>query len=481
MNRLPLRWVVLLPLLATITLGFLVFALYVDHSDRTARIAAIDKELARAERADPAAPSPGSQDGEGAPPPALADPTTVGLEPPVHLVLDDDGGVTATSGAANPFAPTALAELAATSRRTFVEVADHRVLVSPRPDGQVTVTALSLEGFRAATAALRRTLVLGGLILVGLESAMAWWLAGRLARPLTTMAATANRIADGALDTEVRPAAGSRELSNLSRDLERMVSRLRESLAERERSEAVATRSRDDMRRFLADVSHEIRTPLTALKGYSDLYAKGMLTEPGSVDRAMSRVGSESVRLHSLVSSMLQLVGSPDSRVRVVRDVDLVDLVRAVRDDLRAAHPGRQVDVVVDHDVDPSLGVRVAGDPDRLHQAVLNLGSNACTHTPAQSSVTLRVVATTTTATVGVVDHGAGIDGAEAEEIFLPFYRTDPSRTRNGSGGAGLGLAITRQVAEEHRGSVEVSLTPGGGATFALRLPRLTEPSAAAR
>ena len=301
-----------------------------------------------------------------------------------------------------------------------------------------------------------------------LESAMVWWLARRLVRPLATMAATANRIADGALDTEVQRAGGSREMADLSHDIERMVARLRDALAERERSEAVATRARDDMERFLADVSHEIRTPLTALKGYSDLYERGMLAEPGALDRAMSRVGNESVRLHSLVNSMLLLTGSGETRSRIVSDVDLVDVVRAVLDDLRAAHPERHLDLHVDQAVD----ARVAGDPARIHQAILNLGANACTHTDAQTPISVLVESTTSALTVSVIDHGAGIDEAEREEIFLPFYRTDPSRVRNGTSGAGLGLAITQQVAHEHHGSVSVHPTPGGGATFTLRLPR---------
>ena len=78
---------------------------------------------------------------------------------------------------------------------------------------------------------------------------------------------TAKRIADGALDTEVRHTGGTREVSDLSTDLEHMVARWRAAIAERELSEEVATQARDNMKRLVADVSHEIRTPLTSLKG----------------------------------------------------------------------------------------------------------------------------------------------------------------------------------------------------------------------
>ncbi len=470
MNRLSLRWMILVPLLATITVGFVIFAFYIDRSDRSTRLAEIDRELVRAERVDLAPPGTDPSDGVTPPTPdsAPADVATTGVEPPVQLTVTSDGDVTATRGGENPFDRDALAALAATRGSTTTEIGDHRVLVSPQPAGLVSVTALSLDGYHATTDALRRTLLLGGLIIALLESAVAWWLAGRLVRPLVTMAATANRIADGSLDTEVQHTGGSREVFDLSSDIERMVARLRAALAEREQSEALATRARDDMKRFLADVSHEIRTPLTALKGYSDLYEQGMLGEPGALDRAMSRVGSESVRLHRMVNAMLQLTRDGETSTQVVSDVDVPQIVRAVVDDLRAAHPERRIDLQIGQMTD----VSVAGDPARTHQAILNLGANACTHTPASTPITIAVDATTAAVTVSVIDHGAGIDVAEQQRIFLPFYRSDPSRARVSESGAGLGLAVTQQIAHEHHGSIDVHPTPGGGATFTLRLPQ---------
>ncbi len=466
MSRLSLRWTILLPLLATITVGFVVFAIYIDQSDRATGLAAIDRELARAERAELAPPA-------GPPnvttPPTSGPSPTVGVDPPVQLTLSSEGDVTAARGSANPFSRDTLAALASTDVRTTTEVGEYRILVSPQPDGQVRVTALSLAGYRAATGALRQNLVLGGLVIAVLESAVAWWLAGRLVRPLATMAATANQIAGGALDTEVRRAGGSREVVDLSIDIERMVARLRAALAESEGSAAVATQARDDMQRFLADVSHEIRTPLAALKGYSDLYEGGMLAEPGALDRAMSRVGSESVRLHSLVNSMLELARDGRTRPHIEVDVDVAQVVRAVLDDLQAAYPERQIDLQIGDVRDTS----VVGDPARVHQAILNLGVNACTHTDASTPIAILIESTTSVLAMSVIDHGAGIDEAEQQRIFLPFYRTDPSRVRDDHSGAGLGLALTRQIADEHHGSVSVHSTPGGGSTFTLRLPQV--------
>ncbi len=466
MTRLSLRWLILLPLLSTIAGGFLAFAFFIDHSERGTRLEEIDQELVRAERVGIGGSEDNPREGPGPPTGGTAQAVAEGA--PVHLVLTTDGTVAGATGTPSVFDPDTLALLGSTRDRTFTDADGHRLLVSPLPNGRVRVTALPLSGLQSATETLRRNLVLGGVVITVLASATAWWLAGRLVRPLTAIAAAADRIADGDLDTSLEHARGSREVADLSRDLQRMVARLREALADRESSERAATQARDDMRRLLADVSHEIRTPLTALHGYSDLYAQGMLTEPAALDRAMARVGSESKRLHSLVDSMLRLARGDRTRPPVVRDVDLVEVAREVYDDLRAAFPDRALTLEVAEGID----ARVDGDPAGLHQAVLNLGANACTHTERQTPVGLCVAGPGSFVEVCVIDHGPGIDEAEAQQIFLPFYRTDPSRVRHGASGAGLGLAITHQVARDHGGSVGLEPTPGGGATFTLRIPR---------
>ena len=152
--------------------------------------------------------------------------------------------------------------------------------------------------------------IVGGIVLL---------IATAVTRPVTRMSRTANLIADGALDTPIDPPTGSRETADLAVDLEQMVARLTSSLDD-------ANRARDDMRRFLADASHELRTPLTSIKGYSDLYAHDMLDEPGHLDRAMDRVGSESARLTHMVNDMLQLASGEAAPPTKVETVDLAEI-----------------------------------------------------------------------------------------------------------------------------------------------------------
>jgi len=114
--------------------------------------------------------------------------------------------------------------------------------------------------------------------------------------------------------------------------------------------------------------------------------------------------------------------------------------------------------------------VVITGDDTRLRQAVGNLMRNALVHTPPASAIEVALEAHNGVATMSVVDHGPGLRPADAGRVFEPFYRADASRSRD-SGGAGLGLSIVAAVVDAHGGSVKVSETAGGGATFEVELP----------
>ena len=142
-------------------------------------------------------------------------------------------------------------------------------------------------------------------------------------------------------------------------------------------------------------------------------------------------------------------------------------IATAVAADLQAANPGH------------NIGLRstpgthsVCGSPARIHQALLNLAANACHHSETTDEVLISITSDETSVIMEVIDHGPGIDPADHDQIFLPFYRADTSRSRHGRSGAGLGLALAKQIADQHQGTITVETTPGGGATFVLSLPR---------
>jgi len=120
--------------------------------------------------------------------------------------------------------------------------------------------------------------------------------------------------------------------------------------------------------------------------------------------------------------------------------------------------------------------VVVDGDEPRLRQVVTNLVANALRHTPPGTAVELAVGREDGHGVVEVRDHGPGIAPEEARKVFERFFRTDTSRQRGRGGGSGLGLAIVAAIVTAHDGRVGLSETPGGGATFVVRLPLRDEP-----
>ncbi len=165
-----------------------------------------------------------------------------------------------------------------------------------------------------------------------------------------------------------------------------------------------------------------------------------------------------------MVDDMLVLARLGQGRPLEQSPVDLQSIARDAVADAHAVAPQRSITLVA------SAPVVISGDDTRLRQAVGNLIRNALVHTPSESPIEVALETHDGVATMSVVDHGPGLEPDDAGRIFEPFYRADPSRSRD-SGGAGLGLSIVAAIVDAHGGSVKVSETPGGGATFEVELP----------
>jgi len=298
--------------------------------------------------------------------------------------------------------------------------------------------------------------VIGAAGLVG-TAVLAWLIIHVGLRPLQRMGATAGQIAAGDYSRRVSPATPRTEIGRLGLALNAMLAQIEAAFAER-------TASEQRLRRFIADASHELRTPLTSIRGYSEMLRRGAAESPTDAEVARRRIEEESVRMSTLVDDMLLIARLDQGRPLDSRPVDLQVIARDAAADARAVAPEREITV------EAPETVVVAGDYTRLRQVVGNLVRNALVHTPAQSPVAISVTTRNGTARLSVADHGPGLPTGDRERIFEPFYRADPSRSRD-SGGAGLGLSIVSAVVAAHGGQVRVRDTDGGGATFDVELP----------
>ncbi len=168
--------------------------------------------------------------------------------------------------------------------------------------------------------------------------------------------------------------------------------------------------------------------------------------------------------MSTLVDDMLLIARLDQGRPLETRPVDLQAIASDAAADARAVAPKREITLQA-----PGTVV-VSGDDTRLRQVVGNLVRNALVHTPPASPIEIAVGTQNGSAHLSVIDHGPGLRPDDRERIFEPFYRADPSRSRD-SGGAGLGLSIVNAVVVAHGGRVKVKETSGGGATFEVALP----------
>jgi two-component system OmpR family sensor kinase len=356
-----------------------------------------------------------------------------------------------------------------------IESADRRghwrVKVSEM-DGRVMVIAedLSDVDYAVGRLILIETLVgIGVLIALGLASV---WIVRLSLKPLVAIERTAAAIAGGDLTQRVPELDRATELGQLTAALNTMLSQVEAAFRARAESEQRAVGSEERMRQFVADASHELRTPLTTIRGFAELYRQGAAPDPAEV---LHRIEDEAARMGLLVEDLLLLARLDQERPLRLAAVPLTHLIG---DAAAAAHvvaPDRTIEVDLGPDTD---ALTVNGDEARLRQVVDNLVTNALTHTPAGTPVTLRLRADAGThAVIEVADRGPGLTPEQAARVFERFYRVDKARTRRaaasfaGHSGTGLGLAIVSALVAAHRGTVEVDSEPGGGATFRVRLP----------
>ncbi len=333
----------------------------------------------------------------------------------------------------------------------------YRVLAQTLPSGDTVVLAWPLDSVEHTLGRLSLVEALvSAAVLLGL-GVLAWWLVRRGLRPLDSMAATAGAIAAGDLSRRVAPADDHTEVGRLGLALNTMLGEIEGAFAARAASE-------ERLRRFLADASHELRTPLTSIRGYAEMFDRGVRERPEDLAVAMRTIRSEANRMSTLVEDLLLLARLDRQRPLALQPVDLAEVVGRAVDAVRVTAPGRPVAL---HAPSPA---ELQGDPDRLRQVVDNLLTNAVAYTPAGSPIDVEVQHHPTEVVLVVADRGPGVAPEDRQRIFEPFHRADPSRTR-ASGGAGLGLAIVAAIVRAHGGTVGVADRAGGGASFQVRLP----------
>lgn len=326
-------------------------------------------------------------------------------------------------------------------RGVLVEVPSHRavlLLAAPRSD---------LDGDAAF---LLRAMLLVFAVAAAWTMAVAFWLVRRLTRDHAAIAAVARRVAGGDLEARVEIASTDREVGQLARDVNEMIDRLSRLLTAQGR--------------FIAHAAHELRAPLTTL--YTELsLALRRERDADSYRQSISDALESARRLTALADDLLALarLGAEPPEPK-----ELVDVASVLDDARRLVSAEAEAKRVVLQASGASAAVPARRrDLERLFRNVLE---NAVRHSPPQGVVRAELRVDPGELVALISDQGSGVAPEEQERIFEPFFRGARAQAE-GAPGAGLGLAIAREIARAHGGDLTLSPGPGPGGVFVVKLP----------
>ena len=322
------------------------------------------------------------------------------------------------------------------------------VIASPRP--RISVVNLFTDDFLPV-------IFQSGLIALVLSLFVAFIFSRWIADPLqkVVIAARAPWLSVPSAQAKPVEVRGPHEVQELTRAFNSMVARVQAS--------------QKSQREFVANVSHELKTPLTSIQGFSQAILDGTADTPDQQTQAAQVIYDESARMHRMVLDLLDLARLDAGTADItMTSVHIPALLNAVAEKFFPQSQKAHVNIKVK--VEENLPA-VLADGDRLSQVFTNLVDNALKFTPQGGSIRLQAALVKGELLVSVMDNGAGMSPEIQEHIFERFYQADTSRKGGEKHGAGLGLAIAREIVQAHNGRISVRSRLGEGTAFEVYLP----------
>src|SRR5690625_3503773 len=218
---------------------------------------------------------------------------------------------------------------------------------------------------------------------------------------------------------------------------------------------------------FLASISHELRTPLTYIKGYADIINRPDTSEE-EVKEYVDIIREETEQLTALIKNLFQLAKIDQNNFLIkCEHVELCEFLQNIIERIRPALTEKEIIIHVNC---PDKIIAFI-DPERFQQVIVNILDNAKKHSDGGSKISIEVKQTNHHITITIIDEGEGIHEQDLPYIFDRLYRVEKSRSRQ-SGGAGLGLSITKEIVESHGGSIEIRSQQGRGTNVIIKLAR---------
>jgi two-component system sensor histidine kinase BaeS len=352
--------------------------------------------------------------------------------------------------------------------RTALLDADKQPLLGRTPPGDpteyrpilvdgATVGYLGIWGHRIPDALEKRfserqarTFLIIALSMMLVAAVVGLPLSQRLVTPLRSLSEATRKLASGDYTTRTQ-SVSSDEIGQLSRDFNTLANTLEQNEKSR--------------RQWIADISHELRTPLTVLRGEIEALQDGVRQV---TPERLATLHGETMNLARLVDDLYELSLSDIGALSYRKEpLDLRGIVEGCAQSYADKFGDRRLRLELGLPVEPVI---VLGDPDRLQQLVSNLLSNSQRYTDSGGTVEVSLSSGQGSALLEVQDTAPGVPPEHLPKLFDRLYRVEGSRSRS-TGGAGLGLAIAKNIVEAHGGTIEAGNSPLGGLRVCVRLP----------
>ena len=291
-------------------------------------------------------------------------------------------------------------------------------------------------------------------------------LARSFTRPLESLTVAADQMRRGDYTRRAEPPKSRDELERLAVTFNAMADTIESDVNELRRQEQLR-------RDLMANIAHDLATPLTAIQGFSEALADGVIADEETRQETAQLIGREVQRLRRLVGDVQEMTSLESGRARL--ELAPLDLHALIDETLAVIRPEcEQAGITLRNEIDPQTAP-VLADSDRITQVLLNLLDNARRHTAVGGTIAVSAQPIGKMLKVCLSDTGTGIDTADLPNIFERFYRVDRARTAS-TGGSGLGLSIVKAIITAHGGTISAESSPGQGTRIYFSLPLATPP-----
>lgn len=295
-----------------------------------------------------------------------------------------------------------------------------------------------------------------------------------ISSPLTKLAALSSSVArsierntpnSGSIDTLLRTRRKD-EVGRLSRNFAEMIRKIDQQMSVISTDRAELQRLAEYRKEFYDSVTHELKSPLTSIGGYAEVLEENGFTDKAFFYKGIGHIKTESARMYAMVVSLLEM-SKLSTTVNYPKEVmDFSALVEEACDSMR--FKAEKYGTAIERDIDPEI--RVFGGPDKLREVLINLLDNAIKYKLPEGNIHVIVRNRGRMAQVSVINAAEPIPAEELPRLFEPFYQTGQAPRRE-EGSSGLGLAICKQIVEQHAGRIGMRNLPGGNLVVEAALP----------